>query len=258
MVVVCLADGCAEQLDDDCSTPLCKPHDIALEAAMVAAMPLLLGVMPVAQAEVEAWFASDWAPRCQWVLAEEESYEVAPLPDVVASMMMDLAQSWRLAWIDPSYHVRRDASYAKRGETAPPVTGWLVPDDGATADAWQAHLTPILTEAVRTALRTFSTRYAGNEVRAALRGESDYGPAGLEGAIEEVCNRPRASAVLSDEADFFLRVRYDDDPSYLAHVGECDDWWFAQPVLSADQQALLQRVRDWEVAQHPNSHVACP
>lgn len=242
---MCVAPACGEATPSKWHS-ICDACRDRVESAMLRARPSLIEVMARERAEVDLWLASDWEPARRWGIAGREYYE-RPVVEVVKRMVDETCSEWddpSLAFFDDSEHQQRE----KRREHVSPEseprrqTGWLVPSESGTAEAWRAHLTPLISAALTEALATFPLAHAGREIRAALLG--GYGEDQTSGAFEEIWEGTGGSG-LSEDAETYLEVLHYPQPNWICNVGPDGigaELWRKHRVLSDDIMAILTAV----------------
>jgi hypothetical protein len=240
--VICIAPGCTTETASEYED-LCRPHVDYVEKAMADHKDRLLWDMPEARQEVDAWLASAWSRPTEWVIVAGD-WTIVPAEQAATDLA---AESGVLGFVDP----RLPDWWREHGVTDRSQSPWLVAEDGAAMTAWRAHIATYLKKAIEEALCTFPAHHAGREIKAALLGQDGYAERDAGGAIEEITEGYTGlpGAGLSDDADSYLRLRYEPDPSYLFSAELPSDVWFRHRVLPADVMAILEAVRAHEAGQ---------
>lgn len=246
--MICLAPGCKAETESKYHE-LCTVYIEYVERAMADHKDRLLWAMPEARQDVDTWLASEWVPALAWAFAGED-YQPVPVEQVAADLAENVSDEYGacvLGFFDPAREKwRGDQGLVERHSL------WRVIESSTgTVAAWRAHLEPLLQGALTEALKTFPLAHAGAEIKAALLQQHGYGTDATDGAIGEVCGEllVGSQAPLSDDADTYVRLRYDTDPSYLFHADDPDEIWFRHRVLPDDVMAILEAVRAHDAEQ---------
>jgi hypothetical protein len=245
----CVAPGCQQEAESE--TILCENDRLRVERSMADHKDDLLELMVEARAEFEKWLESPWRPAVEWVICQEDHMELST-EEAVNRIVDDLFGKYSLSttdvdlgWTDPVVRKFR----AGHNKSPFDKTCWrIVESSSGTLKAWREHLKPYLIGAFGAALETFSLEHAGREIKAALLQQHGYGPESNDGAMDEVTGSllESSKAPFSDDADIYVRLKYDDDPGYMFHPDAAPDIWWRYPVLPTDVMAILDAVKEYE------------
>jgi hypothetical protein len=237
----CVAPACGAETPSPYHH-ICEVCRTRVEDAMRHARPSLMEAMVAERAEAEAWLAADWAPPRRWVIADDE-YHPEPVDDVVKHMVeatVDARGAPYLGFIDDGAHERVERWKLEQSPpyAALPPTAWLVPSDSETAQAWRAHLAPLIRAALEQALASFPLRYAGREIKHAIMHHPDYAPNSSGDEFEELWEGTGPTG-LSDGAEDYLELRYYPNEAWMCDVDFKPQLWQRYRVLPDDVQAIL-------------------
>lgn len=196
---------------------------------MLAARPSLMELMVTERAEAEAWLAADWSPQRRWVVAADDLRPQSL--DVVARHMVaeTAVEGWyglHIAFVDdvPVKNPRTE-------------TAWVISGDSDAAEAWRAHLAPLVRAALEQALETFPLTWAGREIKDAITHPDSHGD-----GFDEIWEGSGTTG-LSDGAEDYLEL-LSMSPDWMCHGGEWPEMigahlWRRYRVLSDEIMAML-------------------